>query len=110
MAGAVGLGVLFLAGQAYEWTHAGFGLSDGVMGSTFFTLTGFHGAHVVAGILVLLVATARVWRKQDADGPGLSGTPLALAESGTYYWHLVDAVWLVLFTLVYVWPSSGGGA
>jgi cytochrome c oxidase subunit I len=110
MAGAVGLGVLFLAGQAYEWTHAGFGLSDGVMGSTFFTLTGFHGAHVVAGILVLLVATARVWRNQGANGPDPGGTPLALAESGTYYWHFVDAVWLVLFTLVYVWPPSGGGA
>jgi cytochrome c oxidase subunit 3 len=105
----VGLGVLFLAGQAYEWTHAGFSLSDGLMGSTFFTLTGFHAAHVAAGILVLLVATTRVWWNQGANGPDPGGTPMSLAESGTYYWHFVDGVWLVLFTLVYLWPSSSGG-
>ncbi len=109
MACAMGLGVLFLAGQAYEWTHAGFGLSDGLMGSTFFTLTGFHAAHVVAGILVLLVATARVWRTRGENESDQAGTPMALAESGTYYWHFVDAVWLVLFTLVYLWPASSGG-
>jgi cytochrome c oxidase subunit 3 len=105
----MGLGVLFLAGQAYEWTHAGFSLSDGLMGSTFFTLTGFHAAHVAAGILVLLVATARVWRTRGANESDQGGTPVSLAESGTYYWHFVDAVWLVLFTLVYLWPASGGG-
>ena len=109
MAAAMGLGVLFLAGQAYEWSHAGFGLSDGVMGSTFFTLTGFHAAHVVAGILVLLVATTRVWRTRGPNESDLGGTPMSLAESGTYYWHFVDAVWLVLFTLVYLWPAGGGG-
>ena len=109
MVGAVALGLVFLAGQAYEWTHAGFGLSDGVMGSTFFTLTGFHAAHVVAGILVLLVATTRVWRDRGPSGSDPGGTSLALTESGIYYWHFVDAVWLVVFTLVYVWPPSGAG-
>jgi len=134
MVGAVVLGILFLGVQVYEWAHAGFGLSDGVMGSTFFTLTGFHGAHVFAGILVLIVATARArhtrgesgiepvgLQKSDASpsggggGQGVDlqqpsrGTAMALAESGTYYWHFVDAVWVVLFTLVYLWPSGGGG-
>jgi Heme/copper-type cytochrome/quinol oxidase, subunit 3 len=105
MIAAVALGILFLAGQAYEWAHAGFGLSDGVMGSTFFTLTGFHGAHVAVGILALAVAGTRVWRSGSADGPARSDASRVLAESSVYYWHFVDAVWLVLFSLVYLWPA-----
>ncbi len=55
------LGTTFLGIQAYEYGHVGFSLSSGVMGSTFFLLTGFHGAHVIAGVLVLLLMLAASW-------------------------------------------------
>ena len=95
------LGAIFLGGQAWEYTHVGFGLSSGVEGSTFFTLTGFHGAHVTAGILVLLFVFVRIrrqWRLQTATGDGGTG----MMEAGTYYWHFVDAVWVAVFVVVYL--------
>jgi cytochrome c oxidase subunit I+III len=95
------LGAIFLGGQAWEYTHVGFGLSSGVEGSTFFTLTGFHGAHVTAGILVLLflfVGIRRQWRLEATTGDGGTG----MMEAGTYYWHFVDAVWVAVFVVVYL--------
>ena len=95
------LGAIFLGGQAWEYTHVGFGLSSGVEGSTFFTLTGFHGAHVTAGILVLLFLFAgirRQWRLEATTGDGGTG----MMEAGTYYWHFVDAVWVAVFVVVYL--------
>ncbi|MCZ7665370.1 MAG: cytochrome c oxidase subunit I [Thermoleophilia bacterium] len=65
---AVILGAVFLTAQGYEYLHAGFGLSDGLMGSTFFTLTGFHGAHVAVGILLLSLAGFRGWRAARGEG------------------------------------------
>ena len=53
LAMTVVLGVIFLVGQVYDYTQLGFGISDGVFGSTFYTLTGFHGAHVLGGVLML---------------------------------------------------------
>jgi cytochrome c oxidase subunit 3 len=96
------LGAAFLGGQAYEYGIVGFGLSDGLMGSTFFTLTGFHGAHVTGGLLILVAMYLRTVRDNRA---GLaipdrgSGDMMA---AGTYYWHFVDAVWVVLFFVVYL--------
>ncbi len=95
------LGMIFLAGQGIEWSRAGFTLSSGIMGSTFFTLTGFHGAHVAVGIAALLLGVARSRRRDQ--------TAVALGESATYYWHFVDGVWLVLFTLVYLLPTKTVG-
>ncbi|MHB9150576.1 MAG: cytochrome c oxidase subunit I [Thermoleophilia bacterium] len=100
---AVVLGVLFLSLQGVEWSRAGFGLGDGVYGSVFYTLTGFHGAHVTAGIVLLVLALARA---RGSWGSDVTSAQLGLAEAGTYYWHFVDVVWIILFLLIYVWPGG----
>jgi heme/copper-type cytochrome/quinol oxidase subunit 3 len=93
------LGTLFVAGQAYEFTefyHAGLTLETNLFGTTFFVLTGFHGAHVTIGILILLslVAVSFQGRIQQKDSLNV--------ELAGLYWHFVDIVWIVIFTLVYL--------
>lgn len=90
------LGAAFLGGQAYEYTHAGFGLSSGLLGSAFFTLTGFHGAHVFVGLIFLALI---LWRA----GRGVYTAEHHIGvEAGALYWHFVDAVWVVLLTILYL--------
>lgn len=94
--GTLALGAIFLVIQAWEFAHNGFGLADGVFGSTFYTLTGFHGAHVSGGLVAIAVVLNRarlglVDRAHD--------TPV---EAVSYYWHFVDVVWLTLFLTLYV--------
>ena len=90
------LGAAFLAIQVFEFSSNGFGIGDGVFGSTFYTLTGFHGAHVAAGLLAIGALLRRARR-------GLLGPESEPAvEAISYYWHFVDVVWIVLFTTVYV--------
>ena len=93
------LGVTFLGFQAYEYTHAyselNLKLSSGVYGSTFFMLTGFHGLHVTIGAIMLSVMLVRIFRGHfDAQHH-------FAFEATAWYWHFVDAVWLLLFLLVY---------
>ena len=93
------LGVLFLSLQAYEYAHAyrdlNLRLSSGIFGSTFFMLTGFHGAHVTIGAIMLLVMLGRVLKGHfDAQHH-------FAFEAAAWYWHFVDVVWLLLFVLVY---------
>ena len=96
------LGAAFLGGQAWEYTHLGFGLTASLAASTFFTLTGFHGLHVACGISVLIYLLVRAARERrrgpGAVSPGTSG----MVDAGTYYWHFVDAVWVVVFIVVYL--------
>jgi cytochrome c oxidase subunit 3 len=90
------LGSVFIVIQAYEFATNGFGLSDGTFGSTFYTLTGFHGAHVLAGLGIMAIVATRARR-------GLvSAEHHTVVESASYYWHFVDAVWLLLFSTLYV--------
>jgi len=98
----VALGIAFLCGQAWEYTHMGFGLADGVVGSTFYTLTGFHGMHVAAGILGLVFLFVRVRRDATRGTAAASQQALGFAEAGTFYWHFVDAVWVAVFVVVYL--------
>ncbi len=93
------LGALFLAGQGYEFAkiyREGVTLQSSVFGSSFFTLTGFHGLHVLIGIVwaasTLLRASRGRYTDQDAIGVEVFGL----------YWHFVDIVWIVLFTLIYL--------
>jgi heme/copper-type cytochrome/quinol oxidase subunit 3 len=97
------LGVIFLGGQYFEFTefyHEGLGLTTNMFGTTFFTLTGFHGLHVTIGViwlLSLLFVSLRGGLGQDDS--------LDLEIAGLY-WHFVDIVWIVIFTLVYLIPYS----
>jgi cytochrome c oxidase subunit 3 len=90
------LGGVFLLIQGYEFSSNGFGLDAGVFGSTFYILTGFHGAHVLAGlVLIAIVANrARLGLVSAEHHTALEGT--------SYYWHFVDVVWLFLFSTLYV--------
>ncbi|MGH7503115.1 MAG: cytochrome c oxidase subunit 3 [Longimicrobiales bacterium] len=93
------LGAGFLGFQAYEFTHfyhEGLTLSTNLFGSTFFILTGFHGAHVSVGVLWLIILWADAFR--GALGPH---NALRLEIAGLY-WHFVDIVWIAIFTLIYL--------
>jgi cytochrome c oxidase subunit III len=90
------LGTTFIVIQGYEFATNGFGLDDGVFGSTFYTLTGFHGAHVMAGLGLMAIVATR------ARHGLISAEHHTFVEATSYYWHFVDAVWVVLFSTLYV--------
>jgi cytochrome c oxidase subunit 3 len=90
------LGILFLIGQVIDYTTLGFGISDGVYGTVFYTLTGFHGAHVFGGVIGLTILAVRAGAGQ------FSARNHVAVEAVSYYWHFVDVVWLGLFTTLYV--------
>ncbi|WP_437879634.1 cytochrome c oxidase subunit 3 [Pseudomonas sp. LRF_L74] len=96
----VALGIGFLILQAYEYHEAyselGLTLGSGIYGATFFMLTGFHGAHVTMGALILTVMLVRIV-KGHFDAEKHFGF-----EAASWYWHFVDVVWLGLFIFVYV--------
>ena len=95
------LGTAFLGGQAYEYTHLGLGLTANLAVSSFFVMTGFHGFHVICGLLVLLYLLVRATRERRVR-TGASLRTSALVDCGTYYWHFVDAVWVAVFIVVYL--------
>ena len=90
------LGLVFLTGQVWDYLHLGFGITDTAFGGTFYTLTGFHGAHVLGGAIMLSVILYR----------GLAGQFSArhhdAVEATSLYWHFVDVVWIVLFSTLYL--------
>ncbi len=92
----LGLGVLFLAGQLYDYSQLGFGISDGVYGTVFYTLTGFHGAHVFGGAVGLTVILARAARSE------FSAKNHVAVEAVSMYWHFVDVVWIAVFSTIYL--------
>lgn len=93
----VGLGVIFSLLQAYEYSHAAFGLTDGIYATTFYLATGFHGIHVLIGTLFLAVNLRRAYTNTLSEEGHLG------FEFAAWYWHFVDVVWLFLFVFVYVW-------
>jgi cytochrome c oxidase subunit 3 len=94
------LGVTFLALQVMEYIeaygHLDLTLESGIYASTFFLLTGFHGAHVTIGTLIIFVLFIRVLKGHFTEDKHFA------FEAGAWYWHFVDVVWLLLFMLVYV--------
>ena len=93
------LGTIFLGYQVvefYTFVHEGLGLTTNLFGSTFFVLTGFHGTHVGVGVLWLisLVVLSFFGKVKSLD-----------VELGGLYWHFVDIVWIIIFTLIYLIPS-----
>jgi len=99
LAATVGLGIIFLGFQMYEYYHAyhalNLKLTSGVYGSTFFMLTGFHGFHVFLGGLMLTIVLRRMMR-----GDFTAENHFAF-EGAAWYWHFVDVVWLGLYIAVY---------
>jgi len=93
------LGITFLCVQGYEYHHAytelNLKLTSGVYGSTFFMLTGFHGFHVLVGMLMLLFITLRLQKGHFSADKHFG------FEGAAWYWHFVDVVWLGLYILVY---------
>jgi len=90
------LGGIFMVIQGYEFATNGFGLDAGIFGSTFYILTGFHGAHVLAGLGLMAIVANRARRGL------ISAEHHTAVEATSYYWHFVDAVWLFLFSTLYV--------
>ena len=92
-------GMTFLGFQAFEFTsfvHEGLSIRTNLFGSSFFTLTGFHGAHVTAGVIWLLTLLSIDYRR------GLGPDDALIVDIAALYWHFVDVVWIAIFTLVYL--------
>jgi heme/copper-type cytochrome/quinol oxidase subunit 3 len=97
------LGMTFLGGQVYEFTsfaHEGLYLSRNMFSSSFFVLTGFHGTHVAVGVLMLLTLFALSF------GGRITQRNAMTVELVGLYWHFVDIVWIVIFTVVYLIPTG----
>ncbi len=93
------LGAMFLGGQAFEFSQLfghGLSLSANLFGATFFTLTGFHGAHVLIGVIWIGMVVARAFRG------GVTQDNYLAVELAGLYWHFVDLVWIIIFTIVYL--------
>ena len=93
------LGAIFLCGQAYEYgvlNGEAFTIRSGIFGSTFFMLTGFHGLHVLMGIVFLNVVYGAVMRGRITHEQHF---PL---KAASWYWHFVDGIWIFVFTVVYL--------
>ena len=96
------LGATFIGGQAYEFTsfyREGLGFTTSLFSSSFYTLTGFHGVHVTVGIIMLLSLTGMIAKHR------VPGDRSEVVELVGLYWHFVDIVWIVIFTLVYLIPA-----
>jgi cytochrome c oxidase subunit III len=93
------LGLAFLIGQAFEFTtlaREGLSLSKNLFGATFFTLTGFHGAHVLVGLIWIVFVLVRAYNGK------LTIENHSSLELVGLYWHFVDLVWIIIFTIVYL--------
>jgi cytochrome c oxidase subunit 3 len=98
------LGIVFLVMQALDYTilaGEGLSLNAGPFGTTYFTLTGFHGAHVLGGVVMLAVVLYRGMAGQ------FSARHHDAVEATSLYWHFVDVVWIALFTTLYILPPKG---
>jgi cytochrome c oxidase subunit 3/cytochrome o ubiquinol oxidase subunit 3 len=100
------LGMVFVGGQVYEFTvfyNEGLKLSTNLFGTTFYVLTGFHGVHVTVGILMLLSLVGLSFAERLPSDPSFPIEMVGL------YWHFVDIVWIVIFTVVYLVPTPNPG-
>jgi len=98
LAATMALGAIFLVGQGSEYARLlgeGIGPGSALFGTTFFTLTGLHGLHVLGGLVALAALFTASRRRARAVGP-------VAWEAVGLYWHFVDAVWVVVFSVVYI--------
>jgi cytochrome c oxidase subunit III len=98
------LGIAFVVMQAFDYAllySEGITLDAGTFGTTYYTLTGFHMAHVIGGVIMLGVVLYR------GLGGQFSARHHDAVEASSLYWHFVDVVWIVLFSVLYLLPGSG---
>jgi len=91
------MGIVFLGGQLYEYSHLEFGLRTNLFASTFYVLTGFHGLHVTVGVLLILSVLWRSLKQEHYGTHNHFGV-----EAAEIYWHFVDVIWIILFILLYL--------
>ncbi|NJL84126.1 MAG: heme-copper oxidase subunit III [Chloroflexaceae bacterium] len=91
------MGIIFLGGQVYEYLTLGYGLTTNIFANCFYLMTGFHGLHVFVGVLLILGV---LWRSREPNH--YSPTKHTGVEMAEIYWHFVDVIWVILFTLLYV--------
>nr|AXP84522.1 cytochrome c oxidase subunit III [Perumytilus purpuratus] len=94
------LGISFLWVQYHEYAVNSFCISDGIYGSVFYLLTGFHGVHVIGGTLFLIVTAIRLWFGHFTSDSCFGFTACV------WYWHFVDVVWMAVFLFVYFWGNG----
>lgn len=93
------MGLIFLIGQGYEYFHLyeeGTRVDSSVYGSVFFITTGFHGAHVLAGVLAFVVIILRTMKSKFTPAQATAAVVVS------YYWHFVDVVWIGLWVTIYL--------
>ena len=96
------LGATFVGGQVYEFTafyNEGMGFSTSLFSSSFYVLTGFHGVHVTVGLIMLLALRGMLKNNK------VPGSRAESVEMIGLYWHFVDIVWIIIFTLIYLIPA-----
>jgi heme/copper-type cytochrome/quinol oxidase subunit 3 len=93
----IALGIAFLGGQYHEYSTVGISWSGSVQGASFFTLTGLHGFHVSVGVIYLTILAIQASRGV------YTGSKYFGLTAGTLYWHFVDAIWVILFSIFYIW-------
>ena len=101
--GTILLGLTFIGFQTYEFREfgrEGLNLSTNIFGATFFVMTGFHGTHVGVGVIYLSSLLLASFRRS-----GLGPEAGFHIETAGLYWHFVDIVWIVIFTVVYLIPD-----
>lgn len=100
LAGTIGLGLMFLAGTAYEWhnliTRDHLTIGTNLFGTTFYTLVGFHGLHVTAGVVAMLILLGLAFSR------AITVRNQAGVQLVSWYWHFVDVVWIIVVLVVYV--------
>ena len=99
LSATIALGITFTLIQAYEYSHAAFGFTEGIYPTTFYMATGFHGFHVIIGTIFLTVCLVRAVKGHFKPDQHVG------FEAAAWYWHFVDVVWLFLFFSIYWWGS-----
>lgn len=89
------LGTVFVLSQAIDWSRLNFGIGSNAYGSAFYLMTGFHGLHVIGGLMAMMVLGGR------GLAPSFGTEDLPSVEMLSYYWHFVDAVWVALWLTIF---------
>lgn len=101
----IALGTVFIGGQVYEWSHLfaeNFTISTNVYGTFFFMITGFHGSHVIVGLIMQLFVLLLAFGGKVKHGKGKD----TLIKATGFYWHFVDGIWLLVLSLIYILPAA----